>query len=191
MSNEQQECRQIVLPDVPSEVTDARGPIWARIFDWYYNKGRNDGPRGASRADGIDSAIISAMRDYATEAVRQDRASRPVEAVEPPLGRAKTAIDFDETLQLDDPRIPELCREKYRSQLGDWPAPREFCPRAAAWAMAWLSKPDASAEAAQVAMRFQNRLGSCREMLGSDKCEEALWDDCQRVIDAAKEPRHG
>lgn len=120
MSNEQQQCRQIVLPDVPSEVTDARGPIWARIFDWYYNKGGNNGPRGASRADGIDSAIISAMRDYATEAVRQDRASRPVGALDreevfaaiktlqglgytwnggelwkPPVGQAKPAPDAD------------------------------------------------------------------------------------------------
>jgi hypothetical protein len=101
-----------------------------------------------------------------------------------------SAIDF-ETMQLDDPRIPELCREKYRAVLGEWPAPGQMEPMAAAWAMAWLSKPDASAEAAQVAWRLQNRLGSCREMLGGDKCEEALWDDCQRVIDAAKEPRHG
>lgn len=53
-------------------------------------------------------------------------------------------IDF-ETLQLDDPRIPELCREKYRALLGDWPAPGEFCPRAAAWAMAWLTAAQESA----------------------------------------------
>lgn len=80
MSNEQQQCRQIVLPDVPGEVTSVSGSIWLCIFKWH---------RGAVDGAAIDSAIISAMRDYATEAVRQDRASRPVEAVEPPLGRAK------------------------------------------------------------------------------------------------------
>lgn len=44
-----------------------------------------------------------------------------------------------ETLQLDSPEIPELCREKYRALMGEWPAPGEVCPRAAAWAMAWLT----------------------------------------------------
>lgn len=95
-----------------------------------------------------------------------------------------------ETLQLDSPEIPDLCREAYRQRIGAWPEPGQMDDRAAVWVMAWLSKPDASAEAAQVAWRLQNSLGSCREMLGGDKAEEALWDDCQRVIDAAKEPRN-
>lgn len=51
-----------------------------------------------------------------------------------------------ETLQLDSPEIPERCREKYRQLLGDWPAPGQMDDRAAAWAMAWLSKPDAQDE---------------------------------------------
>lgn len=55
-----------------------------------------------------------------------------------------------ETLQLDDPRIPDLCREKSRALLGEWPAPGEFCPRAATWAMAWLSKPDSSPSEQQI-----------------------------------------
>lgn len=54
------------------------------------------------------------------------------------------AINF-ETLQLDSPDIPELCREEYRAQLGEWPAPGQMDDRAAVWAMAWLSKPDAQA----------------------------------------------
>lgn len=87
MSNEQQQCRQIVLPDVPGEVTHGIGPIWLAISRWY--SATKPGTLAAAEAQRIDSAIISAMRDYATEAVRQDRASRPVEAVEPPLGRAK------------------------------------------------------------------------------------------------------
>lgn len=44
-----------------------------------------------------------------------------------------------ETLQLDSPDIPELCREKYRALLGDWPAPGQMDDRAATWAMAWLT----------------------------------------------------
>lgn len=43
-----------------------------------------------------------------------------------------------ETLQLDSPEIPELCRQKYREQLGHWPDPGEMDDRAAVWAMAWL-----------------------------------------------------
>lgn len=111
MSNEQQECRQIVLPDVPGEVTSVSGSIWLCIFKWH---------RGAVDGAAIDSAIISAMRAYATEAVRQDRASRPVGAMDraevfaaiktlqglgytwnggelwrPPLGKAKAAPDAD------------------------------------------------------------------------------------------------
>lgn len=45
-----------------------------------------------------------------------------------------------ETLQLDSPEIPEACRE----QIGAWPAPGEMEPMAAVWAMAWLSKPEAT-----------------------------------------------
>lgn len=113
MINEQQECRQIVLPDVPEEVTNAHGPIWKSIFLWV--DGKFPGLCGK-----VDSAIISAMRDYATEAVRRDRASRPVEALDraevfaaiktlqglgytwnggelwrPPLGKAKPMTDAD------------------------------------------------------------------------------------------------
>lgn len=50
---------------------------------------------------------------------------------------SKDKINF-ETLQLDDPRIPEDCKQAFQDTLGPWPEPGEFCPDAAKWAMAWL-----------------------------------------------------
>lgn len=79
MSNEQQQCRQIVLPDVPEAVTSASGEIWRRIFNWSDGLGLGNKSLGVA----VDSAIVAEMRAYATEAVRQDRASRPVEATDP------------------------------------------------------------------------------------------------------------
>lgn len=96
-----------------------------------------------------------------------------------------------ETLQLDDPRIPDLCREKYRALLGDWPAPGEFCPRAAAWAMAWLTATQEQAlsqpaegqvlaaprgkwEGGEYWMPLAWQL--CADECGEDACNELVWE---------------
>lgn len=58
--------------------------------------------------------------------------------------------------------------------------------RAEAAEAALASQPmsrEGMSEAVEIARRFQNRLGSCREKLGGDKGDEFLWDMCQRVID--------
>lgn len=100
------------------------------------------------------------------------------------------AINF-ETLQLDSPDIPELCREKYRALLGDWPAPGEFCPRAAAWAMAWLTETQEQAlsqpaegqvlaaprgkwEGGEYWMPLAWQL--CADECGEDACNELVWE---------------
>lgn len=109
---------------------------------------------------------------------------------------AEQTVNF-ETLQLDDPRIPELCREKYRSLLGEWPAPGEMDDRAAVWAMAWLSKPDAQPVQVQVpALNFiqigdtttpANRLATViANGLGSD--HPAMKDLAELVFAAAPLP---
>lgn len=82
MSNDQQQfCRPIVLPDVPGEVLDEDGPIWRSISRWF---SRQEPVTGAS----IDQNILSALRTYATEAVRQDRMGRPLTACDSAIATA-------------------------------------------------------------------------------------------------------
>ena len=51
-------------------------------------------------------------------------------------------IDFN-TLQLDDPRITEECKQTFRQLVGrPWPGPGEYEVFAAIWVMARLSKPE-------------------------------------------------
>lgn len=101
------------------------------------------------------------------------------------------AINF-ETLQLDSPDIPELCREKYRALLGAWPAPGQMDDRAAVWAMTWLSKPDASAVASQ-------DWAECQRIADLPSVDEALLafaenmdnDNAVHIVRAVLEARHG
>lgn len=91
-----------------------------------------------------------------------------------------------ESLQLDSPEIPELCREKYRQLLGEWPAPGEMDNRAAVWAMAWLSKPDSSPSEQQIDAAvdawFSSAAGDEPASFNERMCA---------AFAAAKEARHG
>lgn len=86
MSNDQQQfCRPIVLPDVPGEVTSTTGPIWRKMTAWA-RAGLGEPALSASRA--FDASILSALRTYATEAVRQDRMGRPLTACDSAIATA-------------------------------------------------------------------------------------------------------
>lgn len=117
-----------------------------------------------------------------------------------------------ETLQLDSPAIPELCREKYRQLLGAWPAPGEMDDRAAAWAMAWLmatqeqNQGDGWIEwgggecpvAPQTLVHVQFRSGNTSEYEAADPAymyswghDEDIWRSDIVAYRVVKEPRHG
>lgn len=104
---------------------------------------------------------------------------------------AEQTVNF-ETLQLDSPDIPELCREKYRQLLGEWPAPGALDDRAAVWAMAWLSKPDASAVASP------QDWAECQRIADLPSVDEALLafaenmdnDNAVHIVRAVLEARH-
>jgi len=91
-----------------------------------------------------------------------------------------------ETLQLDSPEIPELCRKKYRELIGHWPEPGEFCPDAAKWAMAWMSKPDSIPSEQQIDAAVEAWFSSA---FGDEPV--SFNERMRAAFSAAKEARHG
>lgn len=97
-----------------------------------------------------------------------------------------------ETLQLDSPEIPEDCREAYRQRIGTWPAPGQMDDRAAVWAMAWLSKPDAPAPLteAQQERLYENLPASAQQDARSKAAFKRLAMLFTRVYRIGEEPRN-
>lgn len=91
-----------------------------------------------------------------------------------------------ETLQLDSPEIPEACRDAYRSRIGAWPAPGEFNPQAAVWAMAWMSKPDSGPSEQQIDAAVDAWFSSA---FGDEPV--SFNERMRAAFSAAKEARHG
>lgn len=94
-----------------------------------------------------------------------------------------------ETLQLDSPDIPELCREKYRALLGEWPAPGEMDDRAADWAMAWLTATQEQAQGDDGWIEWGG--GECPVGPETEVEIQLRWDDVREstnVIQAGRFP---
>ena len=94
-----------------------------------------------------------------------------------------------ETLQLDSPEIPEACREAYRQRFGAWPESGQLDDRAAVWAMAWLSKPDA-----QVPDEMPEPVrckGEPDESFWRRHVYRNGWNECLKAMLALGGSRHG